>query len=125
MVSTNNRNERDEIISLMPNTLVVPPSLMFTAQRILESAQVPGSANNDKNVLNGIVNLVVWQYLTDSDAWFLGCAKKGIKTINRQKYEIDFFYDEDERIYKATIDGRFGAYVQNFRYWVGSNFATA
>lgn len=125
MTSTNNRNERDEVIALMPDVLVVPPALYFTARRILESEKIPGSANNDTNVLAKIVDLEVWQYLTDTNAWFLGKRKKGLKTINRQKYAIDFFYDEDDQIYKAIIDMRYGAYEQNFRFWAGSNFSTS
>jgi phage major head subunit gpT-like protein len=48
-----------KITAQSPDTLVVPAALQWSARRILESAGIPGSANNDINVLRGIVNLVV------------------------------------------------------------------
>lgn len=48
-----------KILAMVANTLVVPANLQWTARRILESAGIPGSADNDVNVLKGILNLVV------------------------------------------------------------------
>jgi len=122
---TNAKNERDEEIVIMPNMLVVPPQLRFTAQRLLESENKPGELINDINTLQDIVTLKVWRYLAgDSDAWFLGVAGKGLKGYRRRPPKVDFYYDEDREVYKAKTSTRFGGTVDDFRPWGGSNFST-
>lgn len=51
--------------------LIVPKELRFEAARILESTLESGTANNDKNVLKGMLPYYVNNYLTDPDAWFI------------------------------------------------------
>lgn len=45
--------------------LVVPNELMLDAEQILSSVQIPGSADNDKNVLHGKIELATMSYLGD------------------------------------------------------------
>ena len=125
MTSTNNRTERDERISLMPDILLIPPALKFTADDILKSTNVLGSANNNINPTQNLLTPVVWQYLTDTDAWFVGKAKAGLVWYERKQPVIDFFQDPNNKKFYATIDARWGAAVENWRYWVGSNFSTS
>jgi len=66
----------------------VPPFLEFTADRILNSTLLPGSADNDRNPIKARRNwsIVVSPYLTDEDAWFLLPASKkqhGITSYTR------------------------------------------
>ena len=68
--------------------LFVPPALEFTADRILNSTLLPGSADNDRNAIKARRNwtLVVSPYLTDEDAFFLLSADKkshGITSYTR------------------------------------------
>jgi hypothetical protein len=58
--------------------IVVPPSLKFTAARIIRTSLLPGSADNDKNVLGEFhdFDIVVNPHLTDTDAWFLLAGDK-------------------------------------------------
>jgi hypothetical protein len=58
--------------------LFVPPHLMLTADRIVNSKQLPGVADNDRNSINALFNIKVLSspYLTDTDAWFLLTANK-------------------------------------------------
>jgi hypothetical protein len=53
--------------------LVVPPALEFQAERIINSTLRPGVADNDINALKGgrKWKIVVNEFLTDDDAWFL------------------------------------------------------
>jgi hypothetical protein len=125
MTVTNNRNERGEIIQLMPDTLLIPGGLHFTAKTVLESELAPGGANNDKNAVQNIVAPIEWQYLTDTDAWFLGVKGKGLTFYERKSPVIDFYQDEKDKKFYATIDTRFGATVNNWRYWVGANLSTS
>lgn len=125
MTTTNNRNERGEIIQIMPDTLLIPPALHFTAKTLLESELKVGSANNDKNSVQNLVSPIEWQYLSDTDGWFLGARGKGLKFYERLSPVIDFYQDEVSKKYYATIDTRFGAAVTNWRYWVASNISTS
>lgn len=127
MTVTNNRDEKGDIIRIMPNILLHPGSLRFTVKSVLESDAIVGgsSASLNKNVVQGLLQPIEWAYLTDTDAWFLGVARKGLKFYERKAPVIDFYQNEETRAWHATIDTRFGASVNNWRYWAGSNFATS
>ena len=68
--------------------LFVPPHLMLVADRIVNSKQLPGVADNDRNSINALFNIdiVSSPYLTDTDAWFLMSKNKdeqGFVSFNR------------------------------------------
>lgn len=119
MTSTNNRDERDRIVSLTPDTLLTQPgSDAFLAERIVDSSVgYPQSQLNDKNPYYKIVTPMVWQYLNDG-GHFLG--KRQHKTWQfheRQNSEIRFFRDEQNLGYKASINIRIGVKIENWRTW--------
>ena len=61
-------------INLTPKRLIVPTATVYDANRILKSNLRVGTADNDANVLKllGVIpEIVVNNYLTDSDAWFI------------------------------------------------------
>ena len=58
-------------LGLVPDTLLVPPDLQFESQRLLNSTLIPGSANNDMNVLQGLLTIVVSHYLTSTSVWYV------------------------------------------------------
>jgi hypothetical protein len=69
------KDERGLLIAARPRKLIVPPSLMFVATRLLQTENRVGTADNDINALrtNGSIpdGYRVNHYLTDNDAWFL------------------------------------------------------
>lgn len=123
--TTNNRDERGEIISLVPDVLLIPRALGFTAKEILNSLLVPDVTNNTTNVLKNIVDPLEWSYLTDTDGWFLGAKKQGLMATDREDISLDFFEDEDSLDYAARIFTRFGGAVTNWRFWIANNTATS
>jgi len=123
--TTNNRDERGEIIDLVPTTLLIPPALRFTADAILNSVLIPGSMDNDKNVLSAIVQPMQWHYLTDADGWFLGVPKMGLMGTDREDVMLDFWRDETSLDYFASIFTRWGGCITNWRYWYANNIATS
>lgn len=64
-------DDRGELINVHPDTLLVPPELEETALQIVGTDRVLGSNNNDININKGRYNVVAWDYLTDSNAWFV------------------------------------------------------
>lgn len=122
---TNNRDERGQIFDIMPDVLLIPPALKFTAQEILNSTLVPFVTNNTVNVLNSILTAMDWAYLTDTDAWFIGKLKNGLMATDREGVTLDFWQDETSLDYFARIFTRFGGAVTNWRYWLANNSATS
>ncbi len=58
--------------------LYLPPALEFLAHRIVKSAGLQGTADNDTNALKDLRTwkIVVNPHLTDADAWFLVASSK-------------------------------------------------
>jgi phage major head subunit gpT-like protein len=87
------RKQRDEggkKISSRVDTLVVPLSLQFTAATILQSALVPGTPNNDKNVLPDMTLVVndFWDVYTQQ-RWFIQGPRHQLNMIfwNKAQFE--------------------------------------
>lgn len=126
LMAVNNRNERDEIVSLGNDlVLVCAPQLAPTAERIVKSDKLSGSNNNDVNIFLGKITIVPWTYITNSSAWYLGVRKKGLCAYKRRAPKIDFYYDEDVEVFKAKISMRYGFMEKNWRYWVAGKTATS
>ena len=133
LIADNNRNEKDEIVDLGSNfVLVVSPQLLPAAERIVHSNFLPGSDQNDVNILRDRFTIVPWQFLNSPAAtggaatnWYVGVAKKGIRIYRRRAPSIDFYYDEDTETYKVKISMRYGKMIQNWRYWVAGKTPAA
>lgn len=85
-------------IAIRPMQLIIPPALMFEAQRILKSELQAGGTNNDINALRTLSVLpqgfMVSPYLTDADAWFVKTdVMEGL--IMFQRKAVAFTRDND------------------------------
>ena len=86
---------RGLIISVQPERLVVPPQLVFVADRILQSDLRSGTADNDVNAIKntGVLpgGYVVNHYLNDPDAFFILTSVNemgdGLKMFQRSPME--------------------------------------
>lgn len=62
-------------VSVMATKLIVPPALMFTAERLTKTMGRPGTADNDVNASKSMGMLTggmrVNQRITDTNSWFL------------------------------------------------------
>lgn len=125
MTVDNARNEDDTEIEIRPDTLLVNSALDFPARRLLESTLIPGKADNDKNVLEGIVDLVATPYFTPKTGWVLMEAKKGLTLYERRTPVIDSWFDHSRKVYFVSIEERYGLMVKNFRFVGGSNIPTS
>lgn len=69
---TNLRDGNNQRLNYTPKQLIVSRSDLFNGQKILKTQYKTGSADNDVNILSELnLELVVTNYLTDQDAWFL------------------------------------------------------
>ena len=108
-------DERGLLIAAKPRKLVVPPSLMFVATRLLETELRVGTADNDLNALktNGSIpgGYAVNHYLTDTNAWFLMTdVPNGLKHFVRTPMQtsMDADFDTGNARYKARERYSFG-----------------
>jgi len=102
-------------LAIRPKYLLVPPDTQFTASRLLDSSNNPtvayngsGDSESAVNPINGLgLQMVVWDYLTDTNAWFLLAEKANHKLIayTREEFNTDYIYDFDTKDYK--ISGQF------------------
>jgi len=125
---TNAYDEAGKKIYIRPTVLLVQlgSDNWFAARRIVESAaMVSGTHSGVENLWKAQLRVVGWPYLTDSDAWFMGCANLGLKSLARLPLSIDYYEDKqkDGQVVRCRI--RFGRCVDNFRFWVGANFSTS
>ncbi|HXI15201.1 MAG TPA: Mu-like prophage major head subunit gpT family protein, partial [Chloroflexota bacterium] len=68
-------------LNLKPRYLLVPSDLLFTALTIVNSTLVPGSANNDTNVLKGAVEPIPVAQFTDATDYYLMCDPADIESV--------------------------------------------
>jgi hypothetical protein len=108
-------DERGLLIAAKPRKLVVPPSLMFVATRLLETELRVGTADNDINAIktNGSIpeGYTVNHFLTDTDAWFLTTdVPNGLKHFVRSPMQnsMDGDFDTGNVRYKARERYSFG-----------------
>lgn len=78
-------------------TLLVPPDLEFDAAEIIKSLERPDTANRAKNalVIQRRWDLLVWDYLSDPDAWFLVYPKELHQLICFMRKDVDQESDRD------------------------------
>jgi len=80
-------DDRGRPLGIVADTLVVPPDLEWTARGILQSQYWPDATGTSNyqilttNVMQGRLDLVVSPYLTDTNDWFLLCAKGLVKPL--------------------------------------------
>jgi hypothetical protein len=106
------KDDRGLNIPVRGKKLIIPVELEWDAKRILNSVQESGTANNDTNVLKGALDLVVNDYLTDPNAWFIKTnCMNGLKRFQRialaaPKRENDF--DTGNLKFKARYRESYG-----------------
>ena len=109
------KDERGLLIAARPRKLIVPPSLMFVATRLLQTELRVGTADNDINALNSNGSIPqcyrVNHYLTDNDAWYLTTdIPNGMKHFVRvaMSTSMDGDFDTGNVRYKARERYSFG-----------------
>ena len=103
----------------------MPTALVYDAQRIVNSSARVGTADNDLNAMKamGIIpEIVVNNYLTDSDAWFIRAngVSDGICWFDREAVEFTKDSDFDTDNAKAKAYMRFVPFWGDWRAVYGT-----
>jgi hypothetical protein len=108
-------DERGMLIAAKPRKLIIPPSLMFVAKRLLETELRVGTTDNDINALKAMGSIpeghTVNHFLVDPDAWYLMTdVPNGLKHFVRTPMStgMDGDFDTGNVRYKARERYSFG-----------------
>jgi hypothetical protein len=108
-------DERGLLIAAKPKKMVVPPALMFTAKRLLDTELRVATADNDINAIKQMGAIpegyTVNHFLTDPSAWFLTTdVPNGMKHFVRTALQnsMDGDFDTGNVRYKARERYSFG-----------------
>jgi phage major head subunit gpT-like protein len=93
-------------ISVKPDKIIVSPTLEKTAMILTESTMRSGTADNDYNYYKGIVNVVSWDWITSTTAWFL--LDSSVHQLNwfwrvRPEFKQDNSFDTGMALYKVRM----------------------
>jgi len=108
-------DERGLLIAAKPRKLIVPPSLMFVATRLLQTELRVGTTDNDVNAIKSLASIPegyrVNHFLTDTNGWFLMTdVPNGLKHFVRTPMQtgMDGDFDTGNVRYKARERYSFG-----------------
>jgi len=108
-------DERGLLIAAKPKKMIVPPALMFVADRLLETELRVGTNDNDINAIKNMgavpEGYCVNHFLTDTNAWFLTTdVPNGMKHFVRTPLQnsMDGDFDTGNVRYKARERYSFG-----------------
>lgn len=119
------KNARGLQIAMRAKKLIVPPALVFEAERIMKSTL---QNNTDFNAINAIKSMglisggtCVNHYLTDADAWFLKTdCTDGMRMFERTGFEFTKDNDFDTENAKAKGYERYSVGWTDWRGLYGS-----
>lgn len=106
-------------IQLDPAWLVVPPEEEYNAREIVKSMGRPDTANRADNVSRDTTDVFVYDYLTDTNNWFMLANKDQhhLQIFNRETFNVKESEEEKPRIMWVT-----GYFSQSFgwAHWMGT-----
>jgi len=109
-------DDRGELVQARPDTLLVPPELEEEAYSIVKTMNKVDIADYHANfVASKLTNVIVWDYLTDANNWFLidsQLAKLYLNWFDREPLEFAMDPTSDFR-----LEARFRGYMRYSYGW--------
>ena len=122
------KDDRDNLISVIPDLILVPRSLEETAYEIIATKGKVDSAENNENFHYGKYKLAVWDFMTDSNNWFMIDSSMMKDFLNwYDRVPLEFFQDKsfDTLIAKYAAYMRFSLGWSDWRWIYGQNVTGA
>jgi len=107
ILMTQFKNDRGDLAGVAPDMILAPRNLEETAWEIIASKGKVDTADNNANFHEGKYKLAIWDYLSDSNNWFLidsRMMKMFLQWFDR--VPVEFFKDKDF----DTLIASFAAY---------------
>jgi len=118
------RDDRGNRYDAMPDQILIPPDLYDVGFEIIKSAGKPDTAENNRNVHEGAYTLIEWNYLTDTNNWFLmdgGTRKQHLHWVDRMALEFAYAEDLDTIIAKWRAYMRYSNAWDDWRWCLGAS----
>jgi len=118
------KDDRDNLISVQPDLILCPRNLEETAWEIISTKGKVDSAENNANFHYGKYKLAVWDYLADSNNWFMIDSSMAKMFLNwYDRIPLEFFQDKsfDTLIAKYAAYCRFSFGFSDWRWVYGHN----
>ena len=109
----NFRDGRGKRQNYMASWIAIPPDLEYDVREVLESAGRPDTTDRADNVMKGLLSkVVVCDYFTDTDAWFIGTDKGSMEFyplvfLEREAFNTASDVDFDTRTLKHAAWTRY------------------
>ena len=120
------RGDQAERISVMPNELWYPPNLYEEAYEIINASGKVDTDLNNPNVHEGQYRGVEWNFLTDTNNWFMiDSVMKAdqVHWVDRIPLEFAFIEDFDTLVGKWRAYMRYGQAHTDWRFIMGHQVA--
>lgn len=118
------KDDKGNLIGVMPDMLLVPPALRKAAIVIADSDKEPDTSDNNVNVWRGSLQVIECPFLTDSNAWFLVDSmlmKENLMWYERRKPDFGMENDFDTEVCKYKTVGRWSVGWDSPLFLYGSN----
>ena len=120
------KDDKDNLISVQPDLILCPRNLEETAWEIISSKGKVDSAENNSNFHYGKYKLAVWDYLSDSNNWFMidsAMMKQFLNWFDR--IPLEFFQDKsfDTLIAKYAVYTRVSLGYSGWQWLYGQKVA--
>lgn len=117
------KDDKGNLIGLMPNELWVPPDLQDTAIKVTQSINESASANNAVNAQANRWTVRTWMRLTDTNNWFImdGMWRQQVANwYNRENFQVMLTRETTtELVYEFKLHYSYG--VDDWRFVYGQN----
>lgn len=119
------KNDRGLPIALKAQSVVIPPDLMFVANRILRSQGRVGTADNDINAIKSMgifgAEPIVMTRLTDTNGWWIKTnAQNGLRFFTRKPIATKMDTEFGSGNYRYKARERYSAGFSDWRGMFGS-----
>jgi len=120
------RGDVAERLDYVADEIWHPPELYEQGFEIVSFMGKVDTANNNRNVHNGVYTLYNWAYMNDANDWFMCNAtarKKNLFWSDRVNIEFAMIEDFDTLVAKWRGYGRWGMAYRDWRWLIGAQVA--
>lgn len=103
-------DDKGNPIDINPDTLLVPTALRKKARIVAETDEEPDTTDHGINVWHGVLDVIEWERLTDTNAWFLIDKQRMKLFLNfywRRKLDFKNKVEFDDEVSKYAVLARF------------------
>jgi hypothetical protein len=116
-------DDKGNLLLINPDTLIVPKALRKAALVVADTDKEPDTAENNVNIWKGSVNVIEWDFLTNSNLWILADMnrlKRFMKWFDRRKGILEKdreHFDTEVAKYKIVSRFSYGHEDASFAYF--------